>query len=126
MTAQEENIPLICMVDGRTLLKIDAEGFVYMNDQVVGREPRLPECFPLYQATSIIAPKESTNPYIDEVFDMRICNVISEILNKEVKEIRLSDCPHISKLDKRKNIGYKSTQDYEVAMRKYELKDKLI
>lgn len=75
---------------------------------------------------TLTAPKESTNPYIDEVFDMRICNVISEILNQPVKKIRLSDCPHISKLDKRKNIGFGSIQAYESIMQKYELNDKLI
>lgn len=75
---------------------------------------------------SIIAPKESTNPYIDEVFDMRICNVISDILNKEVKKIRISNCPHIKRLQNRKNIGIGSLQLYESVMQKYGLNEKLI
>lgn len=96
------------------------------DDMVTSTDLLVSVCQKYVELTGSPHPKESSDPYIDEVFDMRICNVISEILNKEVKEIRLSDCPHISKLDKRKNIGYKYTQDYEAAMRKYELKDKLI
>lgn len=42
----EETIPLICTFDGHTLLKVDNEGFVYMNEVVVGRDVRLPACFP--------------------------------------------------------------------------------
>jgi hypothetical protein len=79
-----------------------------------------------YDAITSSTPKESTNPYIDEVFDMRICNVISDILNREVKKIQLSDCPHISELKDMRNIGIGSLQLYESTMQKYGLNDKLI
>lgn len=40
------HLPLVCWCDGRVLLKIDNEGFVSMDGVVVGRDRRLPDCFP--------------------------------------------------------------------------------
>lgn len=48
-TIEYAEFPLICVYDGRTLLRIDSEGYISINEQVVGHEPNLPECLKDYK-----------------------------------------------------------------------------
>jgi hypothetical protein len=62
------SIPFICIEDGRTLLKVDAQGFVFMNYTVVGHEPLLPKYFK--ESTS--AKNAQVEFYPNEPFEVEI------------------------------------------------------